>query len=84
MHNFSLEEAGERLLAWRGDEPRVVERDGVELRVLAGSRPGRPTEVHLERGGTHVRISSDTLDADALVEVAASLVEASSEPPRVF
>ena len=80
LHNFSIEQAGVRLLAWRTDPPRIVERDGVELRLIEG----KPLEVHLERGGTHLRISSDTLDADALVELAASLVEAPTEPPLLF
>jgi outer membrane lipoprotein-sorting protein len=84
LHNFSVEEAAERLLAWRTDEPRVESVGGVEVRVLDGSRPGPPTEVHLERGGTHVRISSDTLDAERLVAVAGSLVQASSEAPPIF
>jgi hypothetical protein len=69
-----------RLLAWRTDPPRIVERDGVELRLIEG----KPLELHLERGGTHLRISSGTLDADALVELAASLVEAPTEPPPLF
>ena len=80
LHSFSIEEAGERLLAWRVGEPRVVERDGVELRVLGG----KPLEVHGERAGTHFRLSSDTLDADALVELAAAFVAAPTEPPSLF
>jgi hypothetical protein len=84
LHNFSLEEAGERLLAWRTEEPEVVSHGGVELRILEGSRPGPPTEVHLERGGTHVRISSDTLDVERLVAVAGSLFEAPTEAPPMF
>jgi outer membrane lipoprotein-sorting protein len=83
LHQFAIEEAGERLLAWRTDEPEVVTRDGVRFHVLPGSRPGPPTELHLERGGTHIRISSDTLERDALVEVAATLVPAPTEPPVV-
>jgi hypothetical protein len=51
--------------------------------VLEGSRPGPPTEVHLERGGTHIRISSDTLDRERLLTVAASLVEAPTELPPI-
>jgi hypothetical protein len=69
-----------RALARQRDPPRSVERDGVELRLIEG----KPLEVHLERGSTHLRISSDTLDADALVELAASLVEAPTEPPPLF
>jgi hypothetical protein len=80
LHNFSIEQAGVRLLAWRTDPPRVIERDGAELRLIEG----KPLEVHLERGGTQLRISSDTLDADALVELATSLVEAPTEPPPLF
>ena len=45
---------------------------------------GRPLEVQLERGGTHLRLTSETLDADALVEIARSLGEVSTEPPSVF
>jgi outer membrane lipoprotein-sorting protein len=84
LHNFSVEEAGERLLAWRTDEPRVVSHGDLELQVLEGSRPGPPTEIHLEHGGTHLRISSDTLDVERLVAVAASLVEAPDELPPLF
>ena len=84
LHNFSVEQAAGGLLAWRTDEPRVVEQNGVRLSVLEGSRPGPPTEVHLELGGTHLRISSDTLDAERLVAVAGSLVRAAAEPPPMF
>jgi outer membrane lipoprotein-sorting protein len=79
LHSFSLEEAGVRLLAWRDDVPRIVERAGVELRVFEG----KPLEVHLERGGTHIRISSDTLDVDALTTIATLLAEAPTAPPPV-
>ena len=84
LHNFSVEQAAERMLAWRTDEPRIVEQSGAELRVLEGTRPGPPTEVHLELGGTHLRISSDTLDAERLVAVAGSLVAAPVEQPPIF
>jgi outer membrane lipoprotein-sorting protein len=80
LHSFSLEEAAVHLLAWRDDASRVVELDGVEFRVY----DGKPLEVHLQRGGTHVRITSDTLDADVLLAIGASLVEAPREPPDVF
>jgi hypothetical protein len=70
LHNFTIEQAGEPLPAWRSEEPELV--DG--LRVFEGTRPGPPTEVHLERDGTHIRVSSDTLDRDRLVDVARRLV----------
>jgi hypothetical protein len=83
LHNFTLEEAGEPLLAWRVDEPELVLRGGVELQVRDGKRPGPPAEVRLERAGTHIRVSSDTLDAERLVAVAAALVEAPTQLPPV-
>jgi hypothetical protein len=79
LHNFTIEEAGEPLLAWRTDEPELV--DG--LSVYEGTRPGPPTEVRLERDGTHVRVSSDTLDRGRLVEIAQRLVPAPTELPPV-
>ena len=63
----------------------MVERDGLELRLIGGDRlPGPPLEVHLEREGTFVRVWSDNLDADALVEVAAALEPAPTDPPALF
>jgi outer membrane lipoprotein-sorting protein len=83
-HSFTIEQAAMRLLAWRTDDPEVVMRDGLELRVWAGERPGPSAEVQLEREGTHLRLSSDSLDASALVELAATLVPASPEPPPLL
>jgi outer membrane lipoprotein-sorting protein len=84
LHFFGMEQAGERLLAWRTGDERVVERGGVELRVIGGDRlPGPPLEVHLERGETHLRIYSDNLDEAALIELAETLTPAPTQQPPV-
>ena len=82
LHDFGIEQAGEPLLAWRTGEARTVEVDGVQLRVIGGNRlPGPPLEVQLVRGGTHIRVYSNNLDEDALVEIAAALEPAPTEGP---
>jgi outer membrane lipoprotein-sorting protein len=83
LHHVLIEESPERSLAWRDDSPRVIPRDGVELRVFEGRQPGPPAEVQLERNGTHVRVSSDNLPAETLVDVAAALAPAPTEPPPI-
>ena len=41
LHNFGIEEAAERLLAWRTGEERIITVGGEELRVIGGERlPG--------------------------------------------
>jgi len=85
LHSFGIEQAGERLLAWRSGEERTVEADGVTLRLIGGGQlPGPPLEVHLVRGGTHVRVYSSTLDEDALVRIAVALGPAPTEQPPVL
>jgi hypothetical protein len=84
LHHFGIEEAGERLLAWRTGEERTLVRGGVELRVIGGDRlPGPPLEVHLERGETHIRIYSDNLDEARLIELAETLARAPTQLPPV-
>jgi hypothetical protein len=84
LHHFGIEEAAERLLAWRVGDDTFVSKNGLELRLVGGDRlPGPPLEVHLERGGTHIRIYSDNLDQAALVDLAVSLEPAPTEPPPV-
>ena len=64
LHHFGIEQAAERLLAWRVGDETVIERDGVELRLIGGDKlPGPPLEVQLARDGTHVRVYSDNLDS---------------------
>jgi hypothetical protein len=56
--------------------------EGEELRLVGGNQlPGPPLEVHLERGGTHIRVWSDNLDERSLIDVATSLAPASTELP---
>jgi outer membrane lipoprotein-sorting protein len=82
LHHFGIEQAAERLLAWRVGGEEVVERDGVELRLIGGDKlPGPPLEVHLERDGTHIRVYSNNLDQAALIDVASSLAPAPTELP---
>ena len=73
------------MLAWRTGEERTVTVAGEELRVIGGSRlPGPPLEVHLIRGGTHIRVYSNNLDEDALIEIATALEPAPTEQPPLF
>ena len=86
LHGFGIEEAAERLLSWRTGGARTVTVGDEELRVIGGSErlPGPPLEVHLERGGTHIRLYSDNLDEAALLEVAAALEPAPTERPPLI
>ena len=84
MHHFGMEQAAERLLAWRAGDERVIDRGEIELRVIGGDRlPGPPLEVHLQREQTHIRIYSDNLDEAALIELAETLEPAPTEQPPV-
>jgi hypothetical protein len=60
---------------------REVERDGRRMEVREPAEPWQPAQVRLELGGTRIAIDSTDLGADALVDVAAGLVRAPSEPP---
>ena len=86
LHSLGIEEAGERLLAWRTGEERVVKAGDEELRLIGGGDrlPGPPLEVHLVRDGTHIRVYSDNLDEDALVELAVALEPAPTEQPPLL
>jgi hypothetical protein len=80
LHDFGIEQAGEPLLAWRTGDERTVEVGGVQVRLIGGNRlPGPPLEAHLVRGATHIRVYSNNLDEDALVEVVAALEPAPTE-----
>ena len=85
LHSFGIEEAAEQLLAWRTGEARTVTVGGEELRLIGGSRlPGPPLEVQLVRDGTHIRVYSNNLDEDALVEIATALEPAPTEQPPLI
>jgi hypothetical protein len=85
LHNFGIEEAAEQLLAWRTGEERAVTVNGQELRVIGGDQlPGPPLEVHLGRGGTHIRVYSNNLDESALIEIADALEPAPTEQPPLI
>jgi hypothetical protein len=85
LHDFGIEQAAEQLLAWRTGEARTVTVDGEEIRVIGGDRlPGPPLEVHLVRGGTHIRVYSNNLDEDALLEIAGALEPAPIEQPPLI
>ena len=86
LHDFGIEQAAERLLAWRTGEERSVTVDGHEARVIGGSDrlPGLPLEVHLVRGGTHIRVYSNNLDEGALLEIAGALEPAPTEQPPLI
>src|SRR4051794_18281421 len=87
LHSFGIEEAGERLLAWRtGEERTVTLEDGEDVRVLGGSSrlPGPPLEVHLVRDGTHIRLYSNDIDEAGLLELAAALEPAPTEQPPLL
>jgi hypothetical protein len=82
LHHFGIEQAAVELLAWRVGNDRIVQIEGQELRLVGGNQlPGPPLEVHLERGGTHIRVWSDNLDEGSLIDVATSLAPASTELP---
>ena len=82
LHNFGIEQAAERLLAWRTSEERIVKVAGEELRVVGGERlPGPPLEVHLVRDGTHIRVYSNNMDESALLEIVTMLEPAPTEQP---
>ena len=86
LHDFGIEQAAEQLLAWRTGEERTVTVDGQEAHVIGGSDrlPGPPLEVHLVRGGTHIRVYSNNLDEGALLEIAGALEPAPTEGPALL
>lgn len=55
------------------DAWRDVERDGTVVRVTKSDVLGSPAQAHLERDGTLVVLTSETLDSDQLVNLAAGL-----------
>jgi len=63
----------------RFDEDPVV-REGISYRVHAGEGGafGPPAMVRFDRDGTRIVITSQALEVDALIDLAAELVEASS------
>jgi outer membrane lipoprotein-sorting protein len=87
VEQFSLNEtaAPEAELAAGGDWKRI-ERDGQTLFVYAPTqaRTSLPSLVIVEREGTRVRLSSDDLDREALLELACSLERAPTEPRRLI
>ncbi len=56
-------------------EPETVERDGINYALIRGEpgRPGRPSLVLFNRDTTSIRLSSDDLAAEQLLELAATL-----------
>ena len=72
LHSLGIEQAGERLLAWRTGEERIVTVAGGGLRLMAvaAACPAHRSSLHLLRGRTHIRVYSNDLDEDALVEIA--------------
>lgn len=82
LHDFSIEEAAAAQLAWPVGERETVVRGGVEIHVHERGASWQPVDVRVVRDGTHVRITSSSLGADALVDVAQSLVPAPTDPPR--
>lgn len=69
--------AGEGGFGWTGYGPppvEEVERDGTAYTVTRADREqGRQSSVAFERGGTALQLQSGELDADALLDLAASL-----------
>jgi outer membrane lipoprotein-sorting protein len=68
--------------AW--EEPKLIEHGGEEFRVieLEPDQPWRQTMVFCERGGTLIQLASD-LELETLLQLAASLAPAPTEPPRL-
>jgi hypothetical protein len=66
-----------------GPEWEEVERGGIVMRVRDRGARWPQAQIELERAGTGVLMHSESLDAAALVELAASLVEAPREPPSL-
>lgn len=85
IHRLSIRETptgelGE--IAW--SEPRTIEHEGEQYLVVTADdkRPWLPTHVFAEREGTSIEIQSD-LELETLLGIAASLVLAHAEPPRL-
>ena len=62
---------------------REITRGGRRMQVREPRESWQPAQVLLELEGTRIHIHSNDLDAEALVDVAASLVRAPSDPPRL-
>jgi outer membrane lipoprotein-sorting protein len=71
--------AGEGAFGWPGVHPEgppleELERDGVEYTLLRGDpQQGSGASVSLDRDGTAIQLQSQELDADVLLDLAASL-----------
>ncbi len=83
-HQFTLHETA----VGEGEDPfgadwRPLERHGEKLRVWEPEegRGQMPSQVQVERDGTHVTFHSSDLSLDAMLELVDVLVVAPSEPP---
>jgi hypothetical protein len=79
-HSVSLRQTAGPWESWQTNGTEEAERDGRRIRVSTG--PLR--RVLLEERGTFVEVDSQTIDAEALVELVLSLAPAPLEPPRLL
>jgi outer membrane lipoprotein-sorting protein len=67
----------------RANPWRTIDRNQRRMQVREPTESWQPAQVRLELDGTRILIHSTDLDADALADVAAELVRAPSEPPKL-
>jgi hypothetical protein len=60
-----------------------IERDGRSMQIREPAESWQPAQVLLELDGTRIHIHSGDLTADWLADLAAGLVQATSEPPAL-
>jgi len=76
-HSVTLRQSAGPWESWQTNGTDEAERGGRRLRVSVG--PWH--RVLVEQEGTHVELDSGTVETEALVELALSLVRAPTEPP---
>jgi outer membrane lipoprotein-sorting protein len=76
-HSVTLRQTAGPWQSWQTNGTEETQREGRSLRVSVG--PWR--RVLVEQEGTHVELDSGTVETDALVELALSLVPARTDPP---
>ena len=76
-HSVTLRQSAGPWESWQTNGTEESERGGRPLRVSVGQWH----RVLVEQDGTHVELDSGTVETEALVELALSLVRAPTEPP---
>jgi outer membrane lipoprotein-sorting protein len=81
--NFPAGESDIEAFLGGGPPFEEVKRTGLHMRARSRSEEWPQTTVYLTRDGTDLRLMSDELDGETVVELAAKLVAAPTSPPEL-